>query len=99
MSKKTTKDLIEGFSFAGTFLFSQKADAEGVAAMLGLKGAFPLQTDEGLFWSPGKSYEELINRIYSEWTVPLQATVPQAHQQEPQKTLSFLAHLHKGEEE
>jgi hypothetical protein len=93
---KTTKEIIEGFSFAGTFLFSQKADAEGVAAMLGLQGAFPMQTDEGLFWMPGKSYDELMNRIYSEWTVPDQATVPQAHSQ---KTLSFLAYLdNEGEQ-
>jgi len=92
---KTTKDLLEGFSFAGTFLFSQRADAEGVAAMLGLKGAFPMQTDEGLFWMPGSSYKELMDRIYSDWTVPVKATVPQAHPQEPQKVLPFLAYLHK----
>ena len=96
---KTTKELIEGFSFAGTFLFSQKADAEGVAAMLGLQGAFPMQTDEGLFWMPGHSYDELMKRIYSEWTVPDHATVPQAHPQEPQKTLSFLAYLDKTGEQ
>lgn len=92
---KTTKELQEGFSFAGTFLFSQKADAEGVAAMLGLQGAFPMQTDEGLFWMPGKSYDELMHRIYSDWTLPDQATVPQAHPQEPQKILPFLAFLDK----
>ena len=92
---KTTKELIEGFSFAGTFLYSQKADAEGVAAMLGLQGAFPMQTDEGLFWMPGHSYDELMSRIYSEWTLPDKATVPQAHSQEPQKTLPFLAYLDK----
>ena len=96
---KTTKELIEGFSFAGTFLFSQKADAEGVAAMLGLQGAFPMQTDEGLFWMPGHSYDELMKRIYSEWTVPDQANVLQAHPQEPQKTLSFLAYLDKTGEQ
>jgi hypothetical protein len=95
---KTTKELLEGFSFAGTFLFSQKADAEGVAAMLGLRGAFPMQTDEGLFWMPGASYDELMDRIYSEWTLPDQATVPQAHPQEPQKTLPFLAYLDKSGE-
>ena len=83
---KTTSDLIEGFSFAGTFLFSQKADAEGIAAMLGLVGAFPMQTDEGLFWMPGKSYEELMKRIYSDWTLPDQSPIPQAH---PQECLSF----------
>lgn len=92
---RTTKELLEGFSFAGTFLFSQKADAEGVAAMLGLRGAFPMQTDEGLFWMPGSSYNELMERIYSEWTLPDQATVPQAHPQEPPKTLPFLAYLDK----
>ena len=78
---KTTKELIEGFSFAGTFLFSQKADAEGVAAMLGLQGAFPMQTDEGLFWMPGQTYDELMYRIYSDWVLPDQATIPQANQQ------------------
>lgn len=90
---KTTNELIEGFSFAGTFLFSQKADAEGVAAMLGLKGAFPMQTDEGLFWMPGGSYNELVERIYSDWTLPDQATIPQAHPQETKKILPFLAYL------
>jgi hypothetical protein len=80
---KTTKQLVEGFSLAGTFLFSQQADAEGVAAMLGLTGAFPMQTDEGLFWMPGHSYEELMKRIYSDWVVPDKATVPQAFPQTP----------------
>lgn len=95
---KTTKELIEGFSFAGTFLFSQKADAEGIAAMLGLQGAFPMQTDEGLFWMPGSSYDELMDRIYSEWTLPDKAQVPQAHPQETQKILPFLAYLDKNGE-
>ena len=89
---KTTKELAEGFSFAGTFLFSQQADAEGVAAMLGLQGAFPMTTDEGLFWMPGTSYDELMKRIYSDWTVPDHATVPQAHPQEPDR-LTFLGFL------
>lgn len=93
---KTTKELAEGFSFAGTFLYSQKADAEGVAALLGLHGAFPMQTDEGLFWMPGQSYDELVKRINSDWVLPDKATVPQAH---PQKHLGFLAYLDtKGEQ-
>lgn len=86
-----TSLLLEGFSLAGTFLFSQKADAEGVAAMLGLTGAFPMQTDEGLFWMPGKSYDELMKRIYSDWIIPSKANVPQTHPQEPSK-LTFLAY-------
>jgi hypothetical protein len=85
---KTTNELIEGFSFAGTFLFSQKNDAEGIAAMLGLKGAFPIETDEGLFWSPGKNYTELMDRIYSDWILPDKAPVPQAHPQESVMTFS-----------
>jgi hypothetical protein len=91
---KTTNELNEGFSLAGTFLFSQKADAEGVAAMLGLSGAFPMQTDEGLFWMPGQNYDELMKRIFSDWVLPDKATVPQAHPQEPQR-LTFLAYLDK----
>jgi hypothetical protein len=89
---RTTNQLAEGFSFAGTFLFSQKADAEGIAAMLGLQGAFPMQTDEGLFWMPGTSYDELLQRIYSDWTLPDKATVPLAHPQDPNR-LTFLAYL------
>ena len=58
--------------------------------MLGLTGAFPMQTDEGLFWMPGRSYEELMNRIYSTWTVPDQAKIPQTH---PQDHLSFLSFI------
>ena len=87
----------EGFSLAGTFLFSQRADAEGIAAMLGLGGAFPMQTDEGLFWMPGSSYDELMSRIYSDWVLPNQATVPKAHPQEPSK-LTFLGFLDKSGE-
>jgi len=87
---KSSRELKEGFSLAGTFLYSQKADAEGVAAMLGLQGSFPMQTDEGLFWMPGQSYDELMNHIYSDWVLPDQATVPQAH---PQTKLSFQAFL------
>lgn len=91
MAKKTTKELSEGFSFAGTFLFSQKADAEGVASMLGLVGAFPIQLDdEGMFWMPGTSYEELMNRIYSDWVIPDQATIPQAHPQTISPFSSFV---------
>ena len=81
MSMKTLASLEEGFSLAGTFLFSQKSDAEGVAAMLGLTGAFPLETDEGLFWSPGRSYEELMQRIFSDWVLPNKAQAPQAFPQ------------------
>lgn len=95
---KTTSKLAEGFSFAGTFLYSQKADAEGVAAILGLEGAFPMQTDEGLFWMPGSSYDELMKRIYSDWVVPDKATVPLAHPQEPSR-LTFLAFLDKKGEQ
>lgn len=84
--------LLEGFSFAGTFLFSQKADADGIAAMLGLRGSFYINTDEGGFWMPGTSYDELMKRIYSDWTIPDKATVPQAHPQEPSR-LTFLAYL------
>jgi hypothetical protein len=80
---QSTNQLLEGFSFAGTFLFSQKTDAEGIAAMLGLQGAFPMQTDEGVFWMPGHNYDELMARIYSDWVIPDKATVPQAHPQEP----------------
>jgi hypothetical protein len=91
---RTTKELLEASSFAGTFLFFNKKDAEGVAAMLGLEGAFPIQADDSItYWMPGKSYDELMNRIFSEWTLPDQATVPQAHPQE--KTLPFLAYLDK----
>jgi hypothetical protein len=48
---------------------------------------------------PGSSYNELMDRIYSEWTLPDKATVPQAHSQEPQKTLPFLAYLDKKGEQ
>jgi hypothetical protein len=96
---KTQKQFLEGFSFAGTFLFSQKADADGIAAMLGLKGSFYIDTDEGGFWMPGSSYDELMDRIYSEWTLPDQAQVPQAHPQETPKILPFLAYLDKNREQ
>ena len=86
MSKVKQTRLLEGFSFAGTYLFHVKADAEGIAAMLGLTGAFPMQTDEGLFWMPGQNYDELMARIFSTWTVPDQAIVPQTF---PQESLSF----------
>ncbi len=86
---RTIDELVEGFSFAGTFLFSQQADAQGVAAMLGLTGAFPLSTDEGIFWSPGQSYDELMKRIYSDWVIPDKATVPQAFPQTSDKFMTF----------
>lgn len=95
---KTTIELAEGFSLAGTFLFSQKADAEGIAAMLGLQGAFPMQTDEGLFWMPGQSHDELVRRINSDWIVPDQATIPLAHPQDTSR-MSFLAFLDKKGEQ
>ena len=82
---KTTNNLLEGYSLAGTFLFSQKADAEGVAIMLGLEGAFPIQNDEGNFWMPGSSYEELMSRVYRSWVIPDQAEVPKT----PKKPDSF----------
>jgi len=82
MARATYKQLLEGFSFAGTFLYSQQADAEGIAAMLGLHGAFPLQTDEGPMWMPGNNYDEFMERLYSTWTVPDQSPVPQAHPQD-----------------
>lgn len=86
-------DLAEGFSLAGTFLFSKKLDAEGVAAMLGIQGAFPMQTDEGVFWMPGKSYDELMNRIYSDWILPDKATVPLAHPQDTRQSfINFVKH-------
>ena len=88
---KTTSELTEGFSLAGTYLYSQKADAEGMAAMLGLHGAFPMQTDEGLFWMPGTSHDELMKRIYSTWTVPEKAPVPLAYPQP--SIMPFLAFL------
>ena len=95
MAKSTNTQLQEGFSFAGTYLYHVKADAEGTAAMLGLKGAFPMQTDEGLFWMPGQNYDELMARIYSTWTVPDQATQPHTF---PQNSLSFLAYLDNQQE-
>ena len=49
--------------------------------MLGLEGAFPISTDEGLFYLPGQNYDQLMDRIYSTWTVPDQATVPQTFPQ------------------
>lgn len=97
----TTEQLLEGFSLAGTFMFSQQADAEGVAAMLGLSGAFPMETDEGLFWMPGKSYDELTKRIFSNWILPDKAPVPQTFSQstEVSETLmnftSFIKHERK----
>lgn len=94
MAKSTHTRLLEGFSFAGTYLFSVKADAEGIAAMLGLIGAFPMQTDEGLFWMPGQNYDELMSRIYSTWTVPNQATVPHTFPQ----TESFLSFIDTRQE-
>ena len=89
---KAMRRLVEGFSFAGTYLYSVKSDAEGVASMLGLSGAFPIHTDEGDFWMPGNNYDQLMNRIYASWTVPDQATVPQTHSQ---PVLPFLAYLEK----
>lgn len=82
MANKKYARLQEGFSFAGTYLYHVKADAEGTAAMLGLEGAFPIQSDEGLFWMPGHNYDELMKRIFSTWTVPDQAKVPQTSPQE-----------------
>lgn len=90
MVKLTYTQLLEGFSFTGTYLYSVKADAEGIAAMLGLSGAFPMQTDEGLFWMPGHDYDELMARIFAHWTVPDQATIPQTF---PQEKLSFTGFL------
>jgi hypothetical protein len=92
MAKLTYHQLQDGYSFSGTYLYSQKADAEGIAALLGLSGAFPFETDEGKFWMPGQSYDELMKRIYSTWTVPDAAPVPQAHPQNP-SLLTFKAYL------
>jgi hypothetical protein len=88
-------NLIEASSFAGTYLFFNKKDAEGVAAMLGLTGTFEIETDEGKFFMPGHDYDELMTRLYSTWTVPNQATIPQTH---PQEKLGFLGFLHNKQE-
>ena len=90
MVKHTTSELLEGFSLAGTFLFAQKADAECVSEVLGITGAFPMQTDEGLYWMPGQSYDELMERIYSDWMLPTSNSNPQAH---PHTRLTFIAFL------
>lgn len=95
MVKSTYSRLLEGFSFAGTYLFSVKSDAEGIAAMLGLSGAFEIKTDEGLFWMPGHDYDELMARIYSTWTVPDPAPIPHTF---PQENLTFTAFLDSKQE-
>lgn len=78
----TLETLEEASSIAGTFLFFNKHDAEGVGTMLGLNGSFPIQTDDGsVFWMPGSCYDELMKRIYSSWIIPSQATIPQTHKQ------------------
>jgi hypothetical protein len=79
MAKLTYPQLKEGFSLSGTFLYSQQADAEGVAAMLGLQGTFHVVTDDGDYWMPGRDYAELVKRINSDLIQPDQAPIPKAH--------------------
>lgn len=91
-----TTNLVECFNFVGTFLFQQKADAESTATILGLHGAFPIQTDEGVFWMPGQSYDTLMECVNVDWIVSDKATVLQAP---PQKSkLTFLAYLNQSGE-
>jgi len=65
MPKASYNQLVEGFGVAGSFLYRSLPDAESISRMLGLSGTFAIQTDDGAFWMPGRSYDEFMDRLYS----------------------------------
>jgi len=88
MVQATYNQLVKGFSFAGTFLYSDKPAAEDIAEMLGLSGAFLIETDDGPQWMPGRDYSQFMSRLNETWTDRILSHCPKTT-----RTLSFLSYL------
>jgi hypothetical protein len=87
MGRNDHDTLTEGSSMAGTYLYKSKSDAEDTARILGLHGSFQKTTPDGAFWMPGNNEDELKRRVFTGWSTPSQATVPQT------TPLSFLSYI------